>query len=491
MTEHQDKSTRPARTQSKTNGRGKSAGRAETGHTGDRTGAFKPKPGAREVALEILTRVEQDRSYSNLLLNKSLQKHGLDAKEAGLVTELVYGTIQRLNTIDYFLNKFVSKGLVKLEPWVRNLLRLSFYQLYYLDRIPSHAAVNEAVNLAKKRGHQGISGMVNGVLRSVLRQKDQLALPEGLEPAARIALEQSHPEWMVRRWMETYGEEAAESMCAANNRPPHASARVNRLKHTPEEMLARMAEAGLSAAPSRLAPAGIVVEGGGNLAATPWYAAGEITVQDESSMLVAEAVQPEPGMAVLDCCAAPGGKTTHLAERMENRGEIVACDVHEHKERLISEQAERLGLSCIRTVVSDAKDLPRQFEAGRFDRILLDAPCSGLGVIRRKPDLKWSKREEEIREIQTVQREILEAVHPLLKPGGILVYSTCTTEPEENERAIAAFLENHRDFQPDPFPVGVLPEALRGQGDRGMVQLLPQDYQTDGFFIARLRKRPV
>ena len=448
------------------------------------------KPGAREAAMDVLTRVEQDQAYSNLLLNQTLEKLKLDRQEAALATELVYGTIQRLNTIDYFLGRFASKGLERLQPWVRSLLRLSFYQIRYLDRIPPHAAVNEAVELAKRRGHAGIAGLVNGILRNVLREKARLTLPEGLPPAQRLALEESHPEWMVNRWLARYGEEEARAMCRTNNEPPKVSLRVNPLKGGREALAGRLAEAGVETQPSLLAPDGLVAVSGGRLGGHPLFAAGEFSIQDESSMLVARVVAPEAGMRVLDCCAAPGGKTAHMAELMGGKGEVVAADLHEHKEALIRDQANRLGLRNIRTVVSDARKLDEKFPAASFDRILLDAPCSGLGVIGRKPDLKWTKTEGDIAEIAGLQRSILQAVHKLLKPGGVLVYSTCTTEPEENAEQVQRFLAEEPGFVLEPFPEGLLPAGKAAEaGAAGMLQLLPQEYSSDGFFIARLRRQ--
>lgn len=447
------------------------------------------RPGAREAAMDVLTRVEQDQAYSNLLLNQTLQKLKLERQEAALATELVYGTIQRLNTIDYFLGRFASKGLKGLQPWVRSLLRLSFYQIRYLDRIPPHAAVNEAVNLAKRRGHQGVAGLVNGILRNVLREKESLEVAEDLPLAERIALEHSHPQWLVKRWIDRYGAVEAEAICRANNRPPKTSIRVNRLRLSREELVAKLAQGGMEARLSDLSPAGLVMASGGGVAASPLFAAGDFSIQDESSMLVALCADPQPGMRVLDCCAAPGGKTAHLAELMDGRGEVVAADIHEHKESLIREQAVRLGLGNIRTVVSDARELAQRYPAGSFDCLLLDAPCTGIGVIRRKPDLKWVKKERDILEIARLQRSILEAVQPLLKAGGILVYSTCTTEPEENEQQILGFLADNPGFALEPFPEGLLPEgAAREAGARGMLQLMPHDFDSDGFFIARLRK---
>lgn len=440
---------------------------------------------ARELAMDILTRVEQEQAYSNLLLNQSLQKHSLDRPDAALTTELVYGTIQRLNTLDYWLGQFVDKGVPKLQPWVRNLLRLSLYQLVYLDRIPEHAVVNEAVNLAKRKGHAGISGMVNGVLRNLIRQRSSLTIPTDLPPAERIALTHSHPLWMVSAWIAKFGEAMTERICAANNTAPKVSVRVNTNRSSREQLLAAMTDGGVSVRPSELAPAGIIAEGGGNMAFTTWYKEGLLSIQDESSMLVAEALDPQPGMRVLDCCAAPGGKTAHMAERMGNRGQIVACDAHEHKRQLIEDQARRLELTCIETRTGDARELPDKFPAGSFDRVLLDAPCSGLGVIRRKPDLKWSKQPDEVAAIAILQAELLESAQQLVAPGGVLVYSTCTLMSEENEDAIERFLADHPDFQLDSMPVALrhLPGA-----DSGKVTILPPDYGSDGFFIARLRR---
>ncbi|WP_151734752.1 16S rRNA (cytosine(967)-C(5))-methyltransferase RsmB [Paenibacillus tengchongensis] len=444
---------------------------------------------AREVALDILTRVEQQGAYSNLLLNSTLQKAGLGREDAGLATELVYGTISRMLTLDYVLEGFVSKGVAKLQPWVRNLLRLSLYQIMYLSRVPAHAAVNEAVNIAKKRGHQGISGMVNGVLRSVLRAGELPVLKEGLSPEERISVLHSHPLWLVRRWAEEYGLETAGAMCAANNEAPAVSVRVNTTMISRSAMLAKLLEAGLDAAESQVSPYGIVVRGGGNLALSSWYEDGYLSVQDESSMLVAEAVAPEPGMRVLDCCAAPGGKSAHMGELMKDDGAIYANDLHEHKTKLIADQAQRLGLECITAHSGDALELAEKLPEASFDRILLDAPCTGLGVIRRKPDLKWRKQPGDIAEIAALQGRLLESVSRLLKPGGILVYSTCTTEQAENSGVVSRFLREHPGFSSVTFDSPLwarLQGTALAAGDG--IQLLPQHFGSDGFYISCLQK---
>lgn len=448
--------------------------------------AIAKKAGAREVALEILTRVEERKSYSNLELKHVLDNTALSGPDVGLVTELVYGTIQRRNTLEYVLNQFL-KGNKKMQNWVRELLLLSLYQIRYLDRVPERAAVHEAVEIAKRKGHQGIASLVNGVLRNVLRQPDIWErLPN--QPIAALALQESHPEWLVKRWLKQYGEAETKFICHSNNLPPHPSVRVNTLKATREELLTQMANGQLEAKASTLSPFGITLDGG-NAANTRWFQEGYCTIQDESSMLVAPALGTKPGDRVLDACAAPGGKTTHIAELMGNEGEIVACDVHPHKEQLIRQTANRLGITIIETVVSDAMELPEK-NLGTFDRILLDAPCTGFGVIRRKPDLKWNKSEKDIQDISAIQYKLLERVSSLLAPGGVMVYSTCTMEPEENQQLVEKFVTEHPSFELDRTLGEDLPDTVTAKLDasKGYIQLLPHHFQSDGFFIARLKR---
>ncbi len=454
----------------------------------------KPQ-GAREVAMSVLHNVETRGAYSGLELNQALQAAGLSRPDAALATELAYGTIQRLNTIDHALQSRVKGWPKKIEPWVRALLRMSYYQLRWLTRVPAHAVVDEAVTIAKKRGHAGIGSLVNGVLRSVLREGFAASLPQGLPPAERISLEHSHPLWLVERWIAEFGEAAAERLCAANNEPPRLSARINPLKTSRERLLAEMTDAGVEAMPSPLSREGIIAIRSGNLVHTAWYEQGFLTIQDESSMLVASAADPRPGMKVLDCCAAPGGKTTHLAEKMRDEGSVTANDVHPHKEALIRQQAERLGLESVRTMTGDALELADKLAPESFDVVLLDAPCSGLGVIRRKPEIKWNKSAADIAALSELQGRLLDRVHALVKPGGTLVYSTCTITAEENGEAIGAFLRKHPEFSLDPrgWPEEAL-EPLREKGFlaepfTGMLQLLPDMFGSDGFFIARLRKQ--
>ncbi|MBP3961113.1 16S rRNA (cytosine(967)-C(5))-methyltransferase RsmB [Paenibacillus lignilyticus] len=449
---------------------------------------------AREVALDTLVKVAEAGAYSNLQLNRALQDAQLSRQDAGLATELVYGTIQHQRLLDDRLNILVTKGFNKLTPWVLVLLRMSAYQLLLLDRIPAHAAVNEAVTIAKRRGHSGISGMVNGVLRNLERSLSELKEPiENANPVKRIGITHSYPDWLVKRWIDSYGETVAEQICASGNEPPHSSLRVNPLRLSRDKAISLLTDNGYDAVASKLSDAAVIVNGGGNLAQSEGYQSGLWTLQDESSMLVAEVCAPAPGMKVLDCCAAPGGKTTHLAELMEDRGHVFANDVHPHKKQLIEEQAARLGLNAVEAITGDALELASRFEPQSFDLVLLDAPCSGFGVIRRKPEIKWTKSEADVHAIADLQTDLLRVAAKLVKPGGTLVYSTCTIEREENEGQIEKFLANQPAYKLDAdWSSHILQPLKEGQvideSFSGMVQLLPQQFGSDGFFIARLKR---
>ncbi|MDT8859078.1 16S rRNA (cytosine(967)-C(5))-methyltransferase RsmB [Alkalihalobacillus sp. MEB130] len=440
----------------------------------------------REVALEILLQIEKNQAYSNLLLNQTVNRSKLDPRDVGLLTEIVYGTIQRRDTLDYYLNSFVKKGVDSLQDWVKVLLRLSVYQLAYLDRVPDRAVVHEAVTIAKKRGHKGISGMVNGVLRSILRE----GLPslEGIKnETKKVALEFSYPVWLVKRWEDQYGLTETKAMCQSGLEPPHVTVRVNQVKATVEEALFLLEKDGLKVKKGVLSPDAIVIEKG-NVFQTDAYKQGYVTAQDESSMLVGRALGAKPGMRVADTCAAPGGKSTHIAEQMDDTGTVLSFDLHDHKVKLIHDQTKRLGLTCIQAEAMDARNLHDKVTE-QFDRVLVDAPCSGFGVIRRKPDIKWSKREKDIQAIKQIQQEILKAVAPFVKQGGSLIYSTCTVDKDENEESVANFLAEHPEFQLDKTLKDRLPEKALARYEEGMVTILPQDFQTDGFFIASLVKQ--
>lgn len=442
------------------------------------------KKTVRELALDGLLQVEKNGAYSNLLLNQLIEKNNIVGKDVGLLTEIVYGTIQRRDTLDFYLQPFL-RG--KIDQWVRVLLRLSLYQFLYLDRVPAHAVIFEAVEIAKKRGHKGISSVVNGVLRSIQRQGVPL-LTSISDVAKRLAISTSHPEWLVKEWISTYGIEEATRICEVNLLPPAATARVNVNRTTVENVIDMLKDEGVEAKHGVLSEDAIMIEKG-NVAHTKAFRDGFLSIQDESSMLVARVLDPEPGDIVLDSCAAPGGKTCHIAERLRETGQVTSLDLHPHKVRLINEQTKRLQLSNVEARVLDARNARRSFPDESFDKVLVDAPCSGFGVIRRKPDIKIGKTYKDSENLSHIQLSILQEIAPLVKKGGRLVYSTCTIEQAENDKVVEAFLHTHPDFEWDLTLCERLPLATSQYVSEGQLQILPHYFLTDGFYIACLRKR--
>lgn len=437
----------------------------------------------REVSLSILEKIEKQQAYSHLLIHDAMTKNSVKPIDKGLLTELVYGTIQRQMTLDFYMEQFVAKP-EKLEIWVKILLRVSFYQLYFLDKVPDHAIVNEAVNVAKKRGHVGVSKLVNGVLRTAIRegQPDVAALVK--DPIKRLALEISVPMWLTERWVAQYGVEKTREIGEALLVPPHQTLRVNPLRGNREEIIEALQGDGYEVEAHPLVPEAIMVFGG-NAASHAMFQYGAFSIQDESSMLVAHALQPEAGMRVLDACAAPGGKTTHIAELMGDEGQIDALDIHAHKTKLIAQGAKRLGHTIIKPFQADARQYGNDVEEETYDRILVDAPCSGFGVIRRKPDIKYQKTAKDIASLSVIQYDILAALAPLLKVGGRLVYSTCTIDENENKEVWERFLAEHPNFVQAPL---ALPNNIT-TADQTTLQLLPDNNFSDGFYLSAFTRQ--
>ncbi|MFC5463812.1 16S rRNA (cytosine(967)-C(5))-methyltransferase RsmB [Lederbergia graminis] len=442
----------------------------------------KKNKNVRESALEILEAIDKQQAYSNLLLNQVINKNQIKGPDVGLLTEIVYGTLQRKLTLDYFLQPFIKK---KLEVWVMNLLRLSLYQMHYLDKIPDRAVLFEAVEIAKKRGHKGIASLVNGVLRAIQRQGVP-SLEEIKDPLKRLSIEMSHPLWLVQRWEKQYGLALTKEMCAENLIAPVQTARVNTTKITRDEVLSMLRNEGFEVEPSVILPVSIRILRG-NVANSTAFEKGYLSIQDESSMIVAYTLDLEENMTILDACAAPGGKTGHIAELLNGTGKVQAIDIHSHKVKLIQSNAARLGLSNIEASVLDSRKVSEKFSHEVFDRILVDAPCSGLGVLRKKPDIKYVKKPEDIDNLKNIQQNILNEAAKTLKKGGILVYSTCTVDKEENYGTINDFLQNHPEFKEYPLQ---LPDSLTYLLEEGSnaLQIFPQDFGGDGFFIASFKK---
>lgn len=441
--------------------------------------------GPRRTAFDILLHVEQERLFADVLLDKALTKGNLHGPDRGLLTELVYGTLRRQGTLDHVIRQFSSRSPEKLEMRIRILLRLGIYQLLYLDRVPTFAAVNETVQLAKRIvPHAG--GFINAILRRTDRERDAIAWPDPkLDLAGHIAAVHSHPRWLVESWIEQVGREDAERLACAMSEPPPLTLRVNTLRIDRAGLLGLFTEHGISAEATRFAPHGITVTPSRPIAELPGFAEGLFTVQDESSQLAVRLLAPRPGEAILDLCAAPGGKATYLAQLMENRGTVLACDSAANKLPRIRETAERLGLSCISTQALDATKAP---PAGHFDRILVDAPCSALGVIRRNPEGKWRITPADIITLAAIQKRILHNAALAVRPGGFLLYSTCSTSTAEDEDVVDDFLSENREFVLENGRE-LHPEWGDLFTERGMLRSWPPRHGMDGFFAALLRKR--
>lgn len=445
---------------------------------------------ARELSLMVLNAVDTRGAYANIALSEILDKYRPEAHERALLTELSYGTLRRLNTIDWILSRFIKRPLCEQSPWIRSILRTAVYQLLYLQKIPAAAACNEAVNLAKKYAQPRVADFVNAVLRRVVREKELIALPDiESNPVDHIALNYSHPKWLVAAWLKEFGVKETVRICQADNQTPATTIRTNLLRTIRADLLRILeTEARLTVSPTPYAPEGITVQGFHNMQSLPAFQSGLFFVQDESSMLVAHALHPSPGSFVLDTCGAPGGKATHIAELTGDNCRVVVLDVYTHRLALVEANFKRLGIKSIQTLKYDARDCHKLFSKAA-DYVLVDAPCSGLGVLRRKPDSRWRKEPEQIRALITLQQQILNSASACVRLGGVLLYTTCSIGSAENLNQVEHFVRHNRDFALEDLRP-LLPEELDSRRTMGFgyIQLMP--YQgLDGFFIARLRRK--
>jgi 16S rRNA (cytosine967-C5)-methyltransferase len=442
--------------------------------------------------MHVLMQVARQASFPDALLDVYFKEHPeLDPRDRALVTELVYGVLRWQGRLDWLVDQHVRQRPDKIVLPVRIILRLAAYQLLFLERIPPSAAVDEAVELSKASQPQYVVRFVNGVLRTIAGKREVLrtAEPEGGGPD-RLAVRHSYPVWLIQRWLAELGEEETEAFCAASNEVPPTSIRVNTLKTTREVIAAGLRASGFRVENGKLAPEALHLRGiRTDISSLPEYRRGGFQVQDEASQLIAHLVQPEPGQRVLDACAGLGAKSTHLAQLMNNQGTVTAVDNRGWKLSRMLENAERLEISCIEPVEADVLALDGSGVRPPFERILLDAPCTGLGVLRRNPDIKWKVRPKDFHRMHRLQMEMLNQVSPLLASGGVLVYATCTSSPEENEGTVHAFLEQHPEFRVESArsrpPAGCL-DVVDGAG---MLRTAPHRHAVDGFFALRLRRR--
>jgi 16S rRNA (cytosine967-C5)-methyltransferase len=456
-------------------------------------GGVRRVSAARRAAFEILRRVEEEGAFAAVLL-ASATNGELRADDRALCYELVLGCLRRQLWLDKLIEHYAKRDAARLDAPVRRALSLGLYQLRFLTRIPQSAAVNESVNLAYEARLRSAANFINAVLRRATREPDYDPATVATTELERLAINTSHPAWLIERWLKFFGASETESFAHANNQTPPVAFRVNSLSANTSEVLERLRGAGVEAKPSRVAPGAWRIEGagvdggGGGAGASGLLRAlaseGAIYMQDEASQLVAQVLGARAGERVLDVCAAPGSKTTQIAALANDRAHVVAGDIYAHRLRTLGESAARQGLKSIQLVAYDAERSPLPFAAGAFERVLVDAPCTGTGTLRHNPEIRWRITQADIAELAARQRRILAHAAQAVSPGGRLVYSTCSVEPEENEEVVAAFLETHPAFklvQPD------VPKHLLTTG--GAARTWPQRDGTDGFFVAAFERQ--
>ena len=436
--------------------------------------------GGREAALEALTACRRLDAWSDASLKAA--SRGLERREAALAARLTYGVLQNRALLDFYLDACCAQPFGQLEPMIRDVLRLGGCQILYMDRVPDSAAVDESVELVKKKRRQRAAGLVNAVLRRLSREKERLPAIPAEDRAAYLALRWSHPRWLVERLLALLGEEEPEALLALHNGSVPTAIQRNPLRCGREELVERVTVSGGTLEAHPWMPDCWLLRGGGELETMPAFQEGLFQVQDAAARGAVLAAGPRPGDRVLDVCAAPGGKSFAAAMAMEDRGEVIACDIHPHKLALIEKGAARLGLGCVRAELADGRER-REAWAGAFDLVLCDVPCSGLGVIRKKPDIRY-KDPAALAGLPRVQRAILENAAAYVRPGGALLYATCTVLPEENEDVAEDFLTRHGEFQKEPFSLPGLEEE-----NDGAMRLWPQRHGTDGFYVCKMRKR--
>ncbi|EJO5347934.1 16S rRNA (cytosine(967)-C(5))-methyltransferase RsmB [Clostridium botulinum] len=438
---------------------------------------------AREVALDILKAVLYEGAYSNIVLSKKLNKSNLKDNDKALITEIVYGTLKYKETLDIIIQSYLRSPIKTMDKNIANILRITIYQIRYLDKIPSFAAVNEAVEMAKKISVK-YSKLVNGVLRNYIRTYKNKKFYDDKSYLEKFRFIYSYPKWLIKMFISQYDREKAEKILKGLNERPNITVRVNNLKMDYDEAFEKLCQYGYNIEEGYICPEAIQITKGKNIEKNPLFQEGAITVQDESAMLIAPSMELTEESIVLDLCSAPGGKTTHISEIMNNKSKIYAYDIYENKLSLIKDNAKRLGIKNIETYIGDGSIINKKLKE-KAHRVLIDVPCSGLGIIRKKPEIKWTKNEKEIKDIINIQRKIMNNAAFYLKQGGILLYSTCTLNKEENEENINWFLKKHTNFKIEPLYYGDVDNIIYHK--EGFVSILPND-KMDGFFIAKLKK---
>jgi 16S rRNA (cytosine967-C5)-methyltransferase len=438
--------------------------------------------GPRGTAVKVLNRVERTDSYLDKLIDAELKSRDVADIDKSLFAEIVHGVVRWQGRLDWILNGFTHGNFSKSEVNVRNALRVALYQILFLTHVPQYAAVHEAVEFIKRIRGEKFAGFVNAVLRNIIRTLDGIHYPNPEEDITQyLAVYYSHPVWMVKRWMQRFGREETEKLLIANNEVPGLTLRINKLKITPTEFLTLLEKNNINFQGSSFIDSFLKVKSLSGISQMNIFQSGLFTIQDESAALPVLLLDPKSGELIIDMCAAPGGKTTFIAELMKNSGKVIAIDKYESKLSLIKTSCERLGIGAVETLVADSSDvvLPPA------DKIIVDAPCSGLGTLRKKPDIKWKREPEDIQRLVKRQFTLLENAARLVKPGGVIVYSTCTIEPEENTGVVRMFLDQHPNFSIENAQKFVNSSVVTPDG---FIETFPHRHHLDGSFAARLIK---
>ena len=439
---------------------------------------------SRETALRVLINCRTRGAWADAALQSQIDRDGLDRQDAALCSRIVYGVLQNQDLLDFYLGAYCSQRLDHLQPPLAEILRIGAYQILFLDKVPDSAAVNTSVELAKCFKRAQAAGLVNAVLRKLSRSKADLPSIPDRDDVKYLSIRYSHPKWLVKRLLPLLGREETEAFLAANNAPAPITAQVNTYRYTTEHVAGALTAAGVEAEEDPGLPDCLILSGTGGLEGLEAFRAGAFYIQDPAARMAVLAAGVKPGDRVLDVCAAPGGKSFAAGIAMGNRGTILSCDLHENKLKRIREGAERLGLTCIETAAADGRIFREEWESA-FDTVLVDAPCSGLGIIRKKPDIRYKKLDD-LFAMPVIQRAILDNAARYVRPGGTLVYSTCTVLREENEEVSQGFLAEHPEFSMTPFTL-----PLAGAEDwEGQATLWPHRHHTDGFYICRMTRRP-
>ena len=440
-------------------------------------------PNARQRAVEQLNRIDIGGAFVGLVGEEDFAEV-IDARAERQAMDYIAGVTRWRRYLDFIIRRFYKGKFKKMEPALKQILRVGLYDVLMLET-PPHAALNEAVDLAKRMVRPGAGGLVNGLLRSVVRQKDHLPVPDTGDPADDLAIRHSHPTWIAQRWLSRFGLDETEALLRYNNTRPLYGLRPTIFKISPGDFKRMLDEAAVEWEASAYLDDFVRVRRLQAVLRAGWIAEGLCAVQDESAGLVVRLLDPQPGETLVDACAAPGGKALYAAARMRNQGRLVAVDIHPGRLRLVETAAAAQGITILQSRAADLRDFTRPDDRPQADRVLLDAPCSGLGVLAKRADLRWHRAAEEIAALTTLQDQLLDAAARLVRPGGLLVYSTCTIEPEENQQRVEAFLERHAAFRSEPA-TGFVPEAV--VTSEGYLATLPHRHHVDGAFGARLRR---